>query len=185
MQHCLGTVKVSLDKTEVSALFQGSSCMISRMKGFNGYAPSLCLTSSICCSYVAASCRLSTHAYSRSLFVRRLSIDSRAYIISQHAPWPIRTPHSTCANQDAWVVITPKRPKANSIHTATWHTWTRTPPRNKFSPDTFSCLIYPSLAIVRFWFGRSIHGWGAWCDYSLAGIFVISTETNWVAIIFT
>ncbi len=43
--------------------------------------------------------------------------------------WPIRTPRSNCANQDAWVVITSKRPNANSSHTAVWQAWTWTPPR--------------------------------------------------------
>ncbi len=79
---------------------------------------------------VAARCHLSLHAYNQSHFARGLSIDSHAYIISQHTRWPIRTARSTCANQDAWVVITPKRPKANSIHTAACHAWTRTPPLN-------------------------------------------------------
>ncbi len=64
----------------------------------------------------AASCHLSLHACNRSLFARELSIDSRAYVISQHSYWPITTPRPTCANKDALVVITPKRLKANSIH---------------------------------------------------------------------
>ncbi len=75
---------------------------------------------------VAASCHLSLHAFNRSLFARGLSINSRAYVISQRARWPIRTPLPTCANQDAWVVITPRRSKANFIGTAVWHAWTRT-----------------------------------------------------------
>ncbi len=47
------------------------------------------------------SCHLSLHACNRSLFERGLSIDSRAYVISQHVCWPIRAPLPTCANQDA------------------------------------------------------------------------------------
>ncbi len=83
------------------------------------------------------SCHLCLNACNRSPFARGLSIDFPAYVISHHVRWPIRAPP----------LITPKRPKANPIHTAAWHTWTRTP------PNTFSRLIYPSLAIVPFWFG--------------------------------
>ncbi len=60
-----------------------------------------------CLSGVAARCHLSLHACNRSLFSRGLSIDFRAYVISQQACWPIRTPRPICGNQDAWVVITP------------------------------------------------------------------------------
>ncbi len=83
----------------------------------------------------------------RSLITRRLSIDSRAYVISQHARWPIRYPRPTCANQDAWVVITAKRLKANSIHTAPWHAWTRTPPLNIVQKAVFSLIRFPALFI--------------------------------------
>ncbi len=79
---------------------------------------------------VAASCHLSLRACNRSLFARGLSIDSRAYVIGLHPCWPIRAPLPTRANQDACLVITPKRSKANSTHTAAWHAWTRTPARN-------------------------------------------------------
>ncbi len=72
-------------------------------------------------TFRSCSCRLCLHACNRSLFARGLLIDSHAYVISQHVHWPIRTPLPTCANQDAWVVITPKLPKANSRHTAAWH----------------------------------------------------------------
>ncbi len=58
------------------------------------------------------------------------TLGCHAYVISQHARWPIRTPRPTSANLGRWVVITPKRPKANSIHTAAWHNWTQTPSRN-------------------------------------------------------
>ncbi len=75
----------------------------------------------LCITYVAASCNLSLHTCNQSLFVHRLSIGSCAYAISQWARWPIRTPHPTYTNQDAWVVITIKRLEANSIHTAAWH----------------------------------------------------------------
>ncbi len=37
---------------------------------------------------------------------------------SLHALWPIRTPCPTCTNQNAWALITPRWPKANSNHTA-------------------------------------------------------------------
>ncbi len=47
-----------------------------------------------------------------------LSIASHANAKSLHALRPIRMPLPICANQDACVVITPKLPKANSIHTA-------------------------------------------------------------------
>ncbi len=40
-------------------------------------------------------------------------------------PAPIRTPHSSCANQDAWAVVTPERPKTNS-DTSARHVYTRT-----------------------------------------------------------
>ncbi len=49
---------------------------------------------------VAASFHLPLHACNRSPNERRLSIDSRAYVSSQYARWPIRTPPPTCANQD-------------------------------------------------------------------------------------
>ncbi len=106
------------------------------------------------CQCAAASCHLSLHACNRSLFARGLSIDPRAYVISQHARWPIRTPRPTCT----WVVITPKRKKVNFIHTDAWHYWTRTPACNivqkaVFFLNTFSRLIYVPMAIVPFWFG--------------------------------
>ncbi len=94
---------------------------------------------------VAASCHLCLHASNRSLFACGLSINSRAYV----ARWPTRAPRSTCANKNAWVVITPKCPKANSKHTA----WTRTPALNFVLKAAFSHLLYPILAIVPFWFG--------------------------------
>ncbi len=105
------------------------------------------------------SCHLRLHACNRSLFARGLSIDSRAYVISQHARWPIRTPLPTCANQDAWVVITPKRSKANSIHTAAWHAWTA----------VFSLIHFPA-SFIRLWpschfdLGGSRHGWGLFLE---------------------
>ncbi len=37
---------------------------------------------------------------------------------SLYVLWPIRTPCPTCTNQNAWAFITPRRPKANSNHTA-------------------------------------------------------------------
>ncbi len=77
--------------------------------------------SSFLATSVATSCRLSLHAYNRSIFAREIAIDSRAYVISQHSRWLIRTPRPTCANQDVWVVSTPKRPKSDSIHTAPCH----------------------------------------------------------------
>ncbi len=115
------------------------------------------------------SCHLRLHACDRSLFARGLSIDSRAYVISQHVRWPIRAPLPTCANQDAWVVITPKRPKANSIHTAAYSRLnTNAIPKYRSEGciflNTFSRLIYPSLTIVPFWFGGSRHGWGLFLE---------------------
>ncbi len=47
---------------------------------------------------VSCSCHLCLHACNQSLFARGLSIDFPAYVISQHAHWPIRTPPPTCAN---------------------------------------------------------------------------------------
>ncbi len=41
---------------------------------------------------VVASCHLYLHACDWSVFARGLSIDSRAYVNSQHVRWPIRTP---------------------------------------------------------------------------------------------
>ncbi len=93
--------------------------------------------------WTLCSCHLCLHACNLLLFARGLSIDSRAYVISQHVRWPIRAPLPTCANQDAWAVITPKRTKANSIHTATWHTWTRTPPLNFVLKAVFSLVHFP------------------------------------------
>ncbi len=98
----------------------------------------------------AARCHLSLHACNRSLFARGPSIDSRAYVISQHVRWPIRTPPPTCVNQDAWVVITTKRLKANSIHTATRHAWTRTLARNTVQKAVFSLIHFPA-SFIRLW----------------------------------
>ncbi len=95
---------------------------------------------------------------SKSLFARGISIDSRAYVISQHACWPIRTPSPTCANQDAWVVITPKWPKANSMHTAAWHAWTRTPPLNFDHKAVFSLLHFPA-SFIRLWPSCHFDSW--------------------------
>ncbi len=59
---------------------------------------------------VAASCHLSLHACNWSLFARRLSIDSRAYVISQHAHWPIRTPDwSSCLGGQRRILVTQPR----------------------------------------------------------------------------
>ncbi len=80
----------------------------------------------------------------RSLFARRSSIDYRAHVINQHAHMAIRTPRQTCANQDAWVGITSMRPKANSIHTATLHKWTRTPV-GKFQYHTVRKFALPII----------------------------------------
>ncbi len=115
------------------------------------------------------SCQLCLYARNRALFARRLSIDSRAYVISQHARWPIRTPSPTCANKDAWVAITPKRPNAISIHTSAWHAWTRTPPLNFVLEAVFSLIHFPASFIrlwpfVPFWFGGSRHGWGLFLE---------------------
>ncbi len=109
---------------------------------------------------VAASCHLSLRVCNRSLFARRLSIDSRAYVISQHACWPIRTPHPISANQDTWVVITPKRPKANSIHTATWHNWKRTPAHNTVLKAVFYLTYFPVFVhrVILIWGDRDMTG---------------------------
>ncbi len=111
-------------------------------------------------TFVAASCHLPLHTSNRSLFVWGLSIDSLAYVTSQHARWPIRTPRPTCANQDAWAVITPRWPKANSIHTATRHAWTRTPARNTAQKAVFS-LIHCPASFIRLWPS---------CHFDLGGI---------------
>ncbi len=118
---------------------------------------------------VVGSCHLSLHACNQSLFALGLSIDSRAYVVSQHALWPIRTVPPTCANQDVWVVIITKRPKVNSIHTANWHAWTRTPPLNIVQKVVFSLIHYPASficlwPIVPFWLGGSRHGWGLFVE---------------------
>ncbi len=88
------------------------------------------------------------HACFHSFLARGLSIDSRAYVISLHARWPSRTPRPTFANQDAWVVITPKRPKSNSIHTAAWHAWARTPPLNIVQKAVFALIHFPASFIL-------------------------------------
>ncbi len=79
--------------------------------------------------------------------------DSHAYVISQHARWPIRTPRPTCANQDAWVVITPKWPNWNSIHTAAWHAWTLTLPLNFVLKAVFP-LVHIPTPFTRLWPSR-------------------------------
>ncbi len=118
----------------------------------------------------SCSCHLFLHACNRSVFARELSIDSRAYVISQHARWPIRAALPTCANQDARVVvITPKRPKANSIHTAVRHAWTRTPFLNIVQEAVFF-LIHFSASFIHLWplchsdLGGSRHGWGLFLE---------------------
>ncbi len=103
---------------------------------------------------VLASHHLLLHACSRSLFARELSIDSRAYVINQHTRWPIRTVPRNCANQDAWMVIVSKLPKANSIHTATWHAWTRTPRLNSAQKAIFFLIHFPAFG------RRAILIWG-------------------------
>ncbi len=45
---------------------------------------------------------------------RGLSIASRAFDKSLRALWPIRTPRSTYANQDAWAFLTPSRSRLPS-----------------------------------------------------------------------
>ncbi len=42
-----------------------------------------------------------------------------------------------------WVVITPRRPKANSIHAAAWHAWTRTSPLSIVQKPVCSLLHIP------------------------------------------
>ncbi len=118
---------------------------------------------------VAPSCHLPLHVCNRSLFGSGISINSHAYVISQHARWPTRTPPPTCANQDAWVAITPKRPNASSIHTAAWHAWTRTPPLKTVQKAVFSLIHFSAsfilpLAIVPFWLGGSRHDWGLFLE---------------------
>ncbi len=58
---------------------------------------------------------------------RVLSIASRANVKSLHALWPIRMPRPSCANQNTWAVLTPRRPKANfyKLYTRTPHTTSR------------------------------------------------------------
>ncbi len=70
----------------------------------------------------------------------------------------------SCVNQDAWVVITPKRTKANSIHTAAWHAWTRTSPLNFVLKAVFSLIHFPAsfirlLPSCHSDLGGSRHGW--------------------------
>ncbi len=113
---------------------------------------------------IVASCRLSLHACNRFLFERGLSIDSRSNVISQHMHWPIRTPRPTCAKQDVWVVITPKRPKSNSIHTAAWHAWTRTPPLRFVIKAVYSLIHFPASFIYLSDLGGSRHGWGLFLE---------------------
>ncbi len=92
---------------------------------------------------VAASCHLPLHVCNRSLFAHGLFIDYRAYVISQHERWPIRTPE--------WS-------SANFIHTAAWHAGTRTPPRNAVQKAVFSLTHFPPHLSV---FGhRAILIWG-------------------------
>ncbi len=128
---------------------------------------------------VVASCHLSLRTYSRSLFARGLSIDSRAYVISQHARWPIRTPLPTCANQDAWVAITPKRPKIefySHSHAARLNT------KSVFSlihlPASFICL-WPSCHSD---LGGSRHGWGLFLEqteYPQTLVFSLACLSSW------
>ncbi len=67
------------------------------------------------------------------------------------------------------MVITPKRPKANSIHTAAWHAFTRTSPLNFVLPAVFSLIHFPA-SFIRLWpsshsdLGGSRHGWGLFLE---------------------
>ncbi len=61
------------------------------------------------------SCRLCLHACNRSLFARGLSIDSHAYVISQHARRPIRTPSPTCKRENE-VADALSRITINAVH---------------------------------------------------------------------
>ncbi len=102
----------------------------------------------------AAKCELPPvmHARNRSLLIRGLSIDSRAYVISLHARLPIRTLRPACANQEAWVVI-----RANYNHTAAGHAWTRKLPRNIVPKAVFSLIHFPA-SLIRHW--SSCHSGG-------------------------
>ncbi len=79
--------------------------------------------------------------------------------------WPIRPRLPTCANQEAWVVITSKRSKVNSIHTAARHAWTRPRARNFVQKAVFSLIHFP-ISLIRNWplrhfdLGGSRQGWG-------------------------
>ncbi len=112
---------------------------------------------------ITSDCRFCLHACNLTVFTRGSSIDSRGYGISQHVHWPTRAPLPTCANQDAWVVITPKRPKSNSIHTAACHAWTRTPSLNIVQKAVFPSVHFP-VSFIRLWpschsdLGVSRHG---------------------------
>ncbi len=48
------------------------------------------------------------------------------------------------ANQDAWALVTPRRPRVTSTHTAARHNWTRTPSHNIAQKAVFFKYTFPS-----------------------------------------
>ncbi len=141
----------------------------------NNFSSNLGFHQSQCSSWMAfwdavvASCHSSLPACNRSLFAREPSIDSRASSLTNTCasqsqrrlpPAPIRMPEwsSRLSGQ-----------KANSIHTATWHDWTQTPPLNIVQKAVFSLMHFPA-SFICLWpschsdFGGSRHGWGLFLE---------------------
>ncbi len=107
----------------------------------------------------------SSRAGYRSIFVLTSLANTR---------WPTRTLRSTWANQNACVVITLKRPKTNSIHTAAWHAWTRTPPLNIVQKAVFTLIHLPTSFICLC--HRAILIWGI--ETWLKGLFLEQTRST-------
>ncbi len=124
---------------------------------------SWCRPYSLCCSpypdlskflaqWISSSWAWTVHISHACYRPHHARTQCRAYLslYKSTALWPIKSPRPTCASQGSWLLLTPKRPNVNSIHTAARDALTCTLSR-KFS-NAFSCFINPPLAVVPSWF---------------------------------
>ncbi len=129
---------------------------------------------SIACSSPSESSHLSLHACYRSLSARGPLIDSRDCVNSLRALWSIRTPRPSCANQDAWAVITLKLPEGEFYS----HIWIGTPPCNIVREAVLLHIHLPpqqygfssigfGILILEFTFNLKVHIW--WPSFNLPG----------------
>ncbi len=112
----------------------------------------------IACSSPNESSHLSLHASYRSLPARGPLIDSRDCVNSLHVHWPIKTPRPSCANQDAWAVVTLKLPEGEFYS----HVWTGTPPRNIAMKAALTLIHYALFYLNNMPLAVMILGIEAW-----------------------